>query len=110
MPIPPFPPVPPAQVLYDFLMGKIEPDLTSNQLPLLKQKYQSETPEEKKERKKRYGKAMQQFDIAFAEYIEHYNQAVHRYKKTALQLIEQRTRSHEEADFDALLQQELPSS
>lgn len=48
------PAFPSAAWLYDELMQHIEPELTSAELPLLPEKYKNETPEENRERMKRY--------------------------------------------------------
>ena len=53
--------------LYDQIMGQIEPDLLSGSIPLLDEKYKSETPEQHKERMNAYEQAFKIFDEVFKE-------------------------------------------
>lgn len=53
--------------MYDQIMGQIEPDLLTHQIPLLEERYKSETPEERKKRMAAYAKAFKIFDEAFKE-------------------------------------------
>ena len=53
--------------LYDQIMGQIEPDLLSDQIPLLEEKYKTETAEERKNRTDAYAKAFHIFDEVFKE-------------------------------------------
>ncbi len=51
--------------MYDQIMGEIEPDLLTTQIPLLDEKYKNETPEQKKNRMAAYAQAFKIFDEAF---------------------------------------------
>ncbi len=55
------------EAVYDIVMGLIEPDLMSAQLPLLTEKYAKETPEETIARMERYDRAFALFDKAIAD-------------------------------------------
>ncbi len=48
--------------LYDAIMAEIEPELTSQMAPTLKERYQRETTAEKAERMARYEQAFALFD------------------------------------------------
>lgn len=56
--------------LYDTIMGQIEPDLTTNHIPLLKEKYVRETDEEKVYRLQCYTKAFEIFDEALEKTLQ----------------------------------------
>ncbi len=62
------------QWLYDELMSRIEPDLVSNQLPLLDQKYAGETEEEHAARMEQYAAAYVVFDACLAELAREMNE------------------------------------
>lgn len=51
-----------AQWIYDTLMAEIEPDLTSENIVKLDEKYRNESEEDKKIRMERYTLAFQMFD------------------------------------------------
>ena len=53
--------------MYDQIMGQIEPDLLTHQIPLLEEKYKNEKPDERKRRLEAYAKAFKIFDEAFKE-------------------------------------------
>jgi hypothetical protein len=53
--------------LYDQIMGQIEPDLLSEEIPRLAGKYKDETSQEHKERMEAYAKAFKIFDEVFKE-------------------------------------------
>jgi hypothetical protein len=53
--------------MYDQIMGQIEPDLLTYQIPLLEKKYKNEKPEERAKRLEAYAKAFKIFDEAFKE-------------------------------------------
>lgn len=56
--------------LYDSIMSQIEPDLTTNHIPLLKEKYVRETNEEKVYRLQSYTKAFEIFDEALEKTLQ----------------------------------------
>jgi hypothetical protein len=53
--------------LYDEIMDTIEPELTTDQLPLLAEKYKEETSDEATARAERYARAFSQFEKKFRE-------------------------------------------
>lgn len=86
--------IPPAQV-YDFLMSKIEPELTTAMLPLLAEKYKDETQEQKQERGARYEAAFAAYDIALQQYVEHLKQEAKTFQRTFRTATEEAMRGHE---------------
>ncbi|MFA5799546.1 MAG: hypothetical protein WC840_01135 [Candidatus Peribacteraceae bacterium] len=82
--------------VYNLLMSKIEPDLTTEQFQKLKQKYPEETNEEKQMRLKRYKKALEEYDRAFAEYVTGLYESVHNYRKSARKYVEDMAHDSEE--------------
>lgn len=56
-----------AEWLYDFLMGLIEPDLTSENIGSLDTNYAGESSAQKNERESRYAKAFETYNGALAE-------------------------------------------
>jgi|TARA_Y100000310_G_scaffold340271_1_gene435428 hypothetical protein len=76
--------MPSGKEVHDAIMIPIEPDLTTENLPLLDQKYANETPEELKNRKERYRIALQKYDIAFAEWLTGVNAKADQYKEVVL--------------------------
>ncbi len=68
------------QVVYDMLMQNIEPDLVTAQLPLLKEKYKDETPEQAKERAERYDKAFVEYDRQYVAYMAKQEQSLASYQ------------------------------
>ena len=67
-PLPPPPVIPSGEEMYDQIMSQIEPDLVTAQLPLLKEKYKDETPEQAKARADRYNRAFAEYEKQFAAY------------------------------------------
>lgn len=90
--------IPPEQV-YDFLMSKIEPELTTAMLSLLAEKYKEETPEQKQERGARYEAAFAAYDIALQEYIEQMKQEAKTFQRTFRSATEEAMRGHESTEL-----------
>jgi len=67
--------------LYDTIMSQIEPDLTTNHIPLLKEKYARETNEEKVERLQSYTKAFEVFDEALEKTLQTIDDDVRLFKR-----------------------------
>jgi hypothetical protein len=74
----------PLEELFDLLMGSIEPELTSAQIPLLDAKYKDETPEEKKLRGERYAAAFAQFEQTFALLMEAWDRSLAAFRDSAI--------------------------
>lgn len=94
--------IPTGQELYDLLMAKIEPDLVTDQLPLLDAKYAKETPAQIKARAERYEKAFAEYDRQLAEYLGKLKEKVHEFQTTARQSIEHEVKEKEEKKLTSL--------
>lgn len=77
--------------IYDGIMAKIEPELTTTQLPKLEEKYRDESPEDRQVRMARY-------DVAFAEYDKQYGSFLMRLKVRADACRKSSRKSSEEAN------------
>ncbi|MFA7682375.1 MAG: hypothetical protein WCX61_05085 [Candidatus Peribacteraceae bacterium] len=89
------PRIPSGQEIYDGLMGKIEPELLTANLPMLEEQSAHDTPEQKEERMQRYQKAFEEYDRQYQEYIQELTAAVENYKRTALKSMENQDRTEE---------------
>lgn len=84
--------IPTGEEIYDMIMSKIEVELTTSQLPLLKEKYKDETPEQAAARAARYQKAFEEYDRQYAEYVRTEEEALaafHRSVTGTLQAVTQ---------------------
>lgn len=97
--------IPTGEELYNFLMKDIEADLLTDQLPLLDEKYKSETPDQAAARAQRYDKAFAEYEKRLAAYMAELNAKVREYQRTAMQSIEGQERAEEEKKLDGLEQQ-----
>lgn len=86
------------------LMQHIEPELTTEGLKTVEEKYKSETPEEKEARKKRYALAFERYDQAYSEYVQTLQTQVTRYRKDSFEHVELEDRSQEENILESLTQ------
>ena len=80
------------QQLYDEIMAKIEPELTTTQLPSLAEKYKNETPEQAKARAERYSKAFLAYEKAYVPYVGELNRGLTDYRKELLKAVENEER------------------
>lgn len=94
--------LPSGDELYDMLMEKIEPELTTKVLPLLDSRYKKETPAQAKERAKRYEKAFEAYEKALQEYIADLKRKLHSHQKVAMRSAEKGERQREEKALDTL--------
>lgn len=92
----------PADELYDRIMGEIEPELVSNVLPTLKDRYVQETAEERMARAERYQHAFAEYEARLQEYAEDWNAQFRTFKRTALASLENAHRGDESGDLNAL--------
>ena len=99
---PPPPPIPGGEEVYDRIMGGIEPELTTAQLPLLKEKYANETPEAAKARADRYEKAFQEYDVQYAAFQASQAQGIHSYEKQFMQGVQAVEASVEASKLDQI--------
>jgi hypothetical protein len=97
--------LPDGQAVYDRIMSGIDPELTSGNVGSLKEKYATETPEEKQARAKRYAAAYAEYDTQYAQYQAKRDGAVVRYKAQALKSLEDSNKKIEDADMLDLEQQ-----
>lgn len=96
------PPVLSGTELYDSIMGDIEPELLSANLPLLKDAYANETPDERAARAARYQAAYAEYDARFAKNCNDWNKQLHAYKRHALHNVESRVQTKESAELSSL--------
>lgn len=74
--------------IYNSIMSAIEPELTTDQIPLMKEKYKDETPEQKKARGERYAKAMAEYEKRYATYLLEQDAKVRSFKIGAIHFVE----------------------
>lgn len=84
------------------IMGGIEPDLTTAQLPLLKEKYKDEMPEQAKERAERYSKAFAEYDRQYAQFTAAQEKAVSEYERQFMQGVQDLQRGSETVQLTEL--------
>lgn len=56
--------------IYNLIMELIEPELTTDMLPLLDELYATETPEARGERGKRYAAAFEEFEKQYRKFVD----------------------------------------
>ncbi|MEK7137382.1 MAG: hypothetical protein AAB853_03795 [Patescibacteria group bacterium] len=93
-------------VLYDILMGEIEQELTTRNLPLLRDIYENETPEEAKQRGARYREAFEEYIRLWETFLERSRVAFHTLKDAAFASLKERI-GIEEAGVLSALEQEI---
>ena len=85
-------PLPPAiksgMEVYDSIMREIEPELTSDKLPLLEEFKKTDSPEQAGERKARYDKAFEEYDKRYKTYLTGEQDKVHNFKRDVLRYME----------------------
>jgi len=74
--------------VYNGIMGTIEPELMTDQIPLMKEKYKDETPEQKNARGQRYAKAMEEYDRRYAQYLQEQDANLRSFKVGAIHFVE----------------------
>lgn len=102
-PVPPV--IPGGEELYNQIMSAIEMDLTTDNIPLLKEKYAGESEADQKVRMKKYADAFAEYEKQFALYQEKQAEEIRSFGHSALVFIENKDR---QADNEAL--QSLESS
>ncbi|MBI3619406.1 hypothetical protein HY213_05235 [Candidatus Peregrinibacteria bacterium] len=96
--------IPTGQELYDMLMGHIEPELTTQGIKDLDEKYKNETPQENAIRKQRYQLAVDRYQQAYEGYMQTLDAQVQRYKRATFGQVEIEDREREEGTLQNLLQ------
>ena len=89
------PKIPTGQEVYDAIMGYIDPDLTTEGLKMLDQKYKGETPADFEARKKRYVLAYERYEQAYQGYMETLHAQVTRFHRDSVQKLELDDREQE---------------
>jgi hypothetical protein len=90
------------QEIYDQLMREIEPELTNDVLPTLKEKYANETPEQATERQARYEAAFAEYDKRYAQYMNDMANKIHTFQRTVRAGIESDERTAEQGQLSSL--------
>ena len=83
-------------------MGRIEPELTSTERPLLIEKYKNETPQQAAARAERYQKAFVEYDQQYAAYMQHQQGAIRSFQTGLLRSAEKSASSGDESVLGSL--------
>lgn len=94
--------MPSGEEIYDSIMAEIEPELTTPQLPLLKEKYKDETAEQAKARAERYQKAFKLYDSIYQNFVIEVDTKAREYRRSALQSAEREESAKEAASLSGL--------
>ncbi len=94
--------IPSGDELYNSLMQKIEPELTTDQLPQLEARYKQETADQSKERARRYEKAFAEYDRQLEEYMSGLRTKLHAHQRIAMSSAELGARAEEEDALTAI--------
>lgn len=89
--------IPNGNEIYDAIMGSIEPELLSANLPLLSQKYGNESVDLRQSRMQRYKEAFQRYDAAYTNWITNVRQVVQAKRADAIQKAEVRVQQQDAA-------------
>lgn len=98
------PKIPTGQELYDAIMGHIEPELTSEGLKTLADKYKGESPADFEARKKRYAAAVERYEQAYVGYMEMLHAQVTRFRRDSVAQVELDDRHQDEESLNSLNQ------
>ena len=96
------PPLPSGEDIYNAIMAEIEPELTTDVLPTLEEKYKDESPEERTERFARYEAAFAQYEECYAAYVAELNEAATDMRRSTLTLSEAQSDEGEASAHEAL--------
>jgi len=103
--------IPSGTDVYDALMGDIDLDLVSVNLPRLDAMYPNETPAEHDARMKRYAAAFEKYAIAFNNWTANFQIALAAVRHETLKLAEKNSRNEEEKTLSTLeIQFDSPSA
>jgi hypothetical protein len=80
-------------------MGQIEPELMTANLPILKEKYKDDTPDQKAARQQRHDEAFIAYEASFKKWIDNLNTAVAAYRKTVLKVGEKKNAEKEVSEL-----------
>jgi hypothetical protein len=90
------------QEVYDEIMRGIDVELTSDQIPLLAEKYKDESKDDRVKRVERYNKAFASFDIIAAQHEKNVQKEKNVYRKQALASAEAESRVEESKKLQQL--------
>lgn len=99
-PVPP--PVISGDALYDSIMGKIEPELLTANLPKITELTQNETVEQRTLRAERYSRAFAAYDAALKAHVQSWDKAFHAYVTQTMKILEHKLESVEEENLASL--------
>lgn len=88
--------------IYDSIMGQIEPELVSAEIPKLKEKYSNETTEQKSARGERYRKAFIKYYEMFEIYVADMREKIRRYQRNAMKTVEEISQWEDSSALDNL--------
>ena len=106
MPTPPV--IEEGTVIYDMIMGEIEPDLVSGMAEKLDEKYAGESDVETKVRMERYAKAFKEYEKRYKEYKERKDAEVRAFSRDTMRATEGSSAKKEEgklADLETQISQ-----
>ncbi len=87
--------LPTGEEIYDMLMGSINPELLTANIPHLDEKHAGETEEERKARYERYQRDFAKYDAAFKEWTKKVDTVAAKLLKYALKSAEAKSREEE---------------
>ncbi len=104
------PRIPTGKEIYDAIMGGIEPELTTEGVKLVTEKYKNETPADRDLRKHRYELALERYEEAYEGYMATLHSQVLRYRKSSFDEVEVSDRRQEGGLLDRLSQSFLQAT
>ena len=90
------------QALYDSIMGDIEPELLTKNMPRISAMIAKDTPEERKARAERYTAAFAEYEKRFAARNEDWQRTFRTFKRTASRVLEGVVVEKEQGDLSSL--------
>lgn len=88
--------------LYNELMSQIEPELTTDQLPLLAERYRNEHLARTASRASRYTRAYSEYDQIYEAYVASLREQAIAYRKYACYSLEQENHKYDLAKLNQL--------
>lgn len=95
------PTIPAPEVLFDLLMSKIEPELTSEGMKTIGEKYKNETPEQSNARRAHYRDALAKYDVAYTEYLQDLKRKTDHYRRDSYAQVESEDRTSDTQSLSA---------
>jgi len=96
------PVIPTGQELFNVLMGNIEPELTTEGVKLLMEKYKNETPTEELQRRRRYELAYQKYEEAYTRTMNKIHDQVDHYRRVSFTEVEDEDRAEDSLLLNAI--------